>query len=285
MLAQETTERTFEPPPDTLEVCLEGRTFRVSSAVHGDFWRAMAAGRWEVDTLRLFDEFIDADTVVFDVGAWIGPTTLYAATMAAAVASFEPDPVAFEELRRNVELNRKEPWWERITMANKAVDVVSRTMRLGSQDGFGQSVSSALYCDAVECIEVETVAFDSLADDPRLTGRKAFVKVDIEGGEYELLLQPSRLLARPEAVLCLSLHPRILRRRKRADSSSLPWAIIGRRWSFVRTHWKLFQTLPFQYVYRLDGRPLVLWQQMVRAFVFGKFEREILATHQPRDAA
>lgn len=284
MLSQETTERSTIRPPDTIEVRLNGRSFQVSSGAHDDFWHAMAAGRWEGDTLRLFDSFVDGDTVVFDIGAWIGPTTLYGATLAAAVVSFEPDPIACEELGRNVNLNRAEARGERITVVNKAVGAVAGRMRLGSPEGLGRSVSSAFYGNEAESVEVDAIAFDSLADDPRLTGSKAFVKIDVEGGEYELLMQPARLLMLPETVLCLSLHPRILRRHMRMHSGMSPWAMVHRRWSFVKAHWKLIKTLPFQHFYRIDGRPLTLWRQMARAFVLGKFEREIVATHQPWNA-
>ena len=204
---------------------------------------------------RLFDEFIDGETVLFDVGAWMGPTTLFAAPAAAQVVCFEPDPVAFAELARNIDLNQDEPWAARVQAVNSAVGRDAGTMRIGSREGLGESVSSSLYAEEANSVEVDVVAFDTLADDPRLEGRKAFVKIDIEGGEYDLLLEPSRLLARPGSVLCLSLHPRILRRGERAKSGRTPWAMVRRRLDFVRRHRRMFEALPFQYYYTARRPP------------------------------
>lgn len=271
------------PAAEILEVRLNGRAFRVTSEVRPDFWRAMANGRWEVETLRIFDEFLDGETVFFDIGAWMGPTTLYAAPAAARVICFEPDPVAFAELSRNIGLNQNELWAERIQAVNSAVGVDAGTMRIGSREGLGESVSSALYADEANSVEVDVVAFDSLADDPRLDGRKVFVKIDVEGSEYDLLRHPSRLLARPESVLCLSLHPRILRRRERAASGHSPLAMIRRRLGFVKRHREIFAALPYQHYYAANGKPLHLGWQLCRAFFLGKFEREIVCTHQPWD--
>ena len=43
--------------------------------------------------------------IFIDIGAWIGPYTLIAASMGMKVYAFEPDKVAFQELKKNIELN------------------------------------------------------------------------------------------------------------------------------------------------------------------------------------
>lgn len=271
--------RSFHP--EIIESCRKGVTFRATSSVRPDFWRAMAHGNWERDTLRVFDDFVDENTLFYDIGAWMGPTTLYAAPAAGGVVSFEPDPVAFQELTRNVGLNSAEAWADEITLYNQAVGRSAGTMRIGSREGFGQSVSSALYHDAADSTEVEVVSIDSLADDPRLRHKRAFVKIDIEGGEYDLLQDRVRLLEREDSILYLSMHPRILRRRERADSRQTPMAMVRRRRAFLRRHHEVFASLPFRYYYSADGTPLNLRQQFAQALLLGKFQREIVCTHQP----
>jgi FkbM family methyltransferase len=267
--------------PRLVESCRKGRYFRASSVVRPQFWKRMQEGRWEKRTLKVFDSFIDAQTLVLDIGAWIGPTTLYAAPAAAGVICFEPDPVAYEELLANLHLNRDEDWARRVHPVNRAVGRTPGRLRIGSPEGLGQSVSSALYPDVAGSIEVDVMPLAELASDPRLDGHRLFIKIDIEGGEYDLLESPFPLLARPDTVLHLSLHPRILRRRERAASSAWPWAMLQRRLRFVKRHRDLLQRLPFRYYYTPEGRPLNCARELLQALIPGTFQREIVCTHQP----
>ena len=68
------------------------------------FWNAYAEG-WERDTLAAIAEFLPMGGVHLDIGAWIGPTLLFAAARAREAHGFEPDPAAYAKLRRNVALN------------------------------------------------------------------------------------------------------------------------------------------------------------------------------------
>jgi FkbM family methyltransferase len=56
--------------------------------------------------LPLVGEFIRPDSVVYDVGAYIGDHTAYYASRAALVVAFEPMPDAFEALEFNTKLYR-----------------------------------------------------------------------------------------------------------------------------------------------------------------------------------
>lgn len=56
--------------------------------------------------LPLVGEFIKPDSVVYDVGAYIGDHTAYYASRAALVVAFEPMPDAFEALEFNTKLYR-----------------------------------------------------------------------------------------------------------------------------------------------------------------------------------
>ena len=43
--------------------------------------------------------------IFIDIGAWIGPYTLVAAKLGMRVFAFEPDKIAFEVLKKNIQLN------------------------------------------------------------------------------------------------------------------------------------------------------------------------------------
>lgn len=265
-------------------VAIHGRHFHAASNVVPQFWEQMAAGTWEPATLKLLDRFVDAQTVFFDIGTWMGPTTMYAAQSAHQVYSFEPDPIAFNELTHNLQLNAESDWTGRIQTHNMAVARENGVLRLGVQDCLGKSTNSLLLGDQSEGVDVETIAFDALADFPGLDGRRIFVKMDIEGGEYDLLTQPSRLLARRECMLFLSLHPKMLLHRINAQATGGRAGWLARRRRFAQTCRQIVDTLPFRYYYTSSGRPLAMNLQLFRALALGRFKREIVGMHRPWDA-
>jgi FkbM family methyltransferase len=61
---------------------------------------------WEPYTFTVLHKYITKDTVMVDLGAWYGPTTLFGAQLAKRVFSLEPDPVAYTTLDMNVKLNQ-----------------------------------------------------------------------------------------------------------------------------------------------------------------------------------
>ena len=54
------------------------------------FWQRVAAGRWEAHTLNILQRFNSPDRTMLDIGAWIGPTTLFGAHFAREVLALEP---------------------------------------------------------------------------------------------------------------------------------------------------------------------------------------------------
>ncbi|NEX94380.1 FkbM family methyltransferase [Caulobacter sp. 17J65-9] len=165
-----------------------------------DFWRDAQAGRWEDATLR----FIDIATarpgsVLVDVGAWIGPISLYAAPRVEKVIALEPDPVAHQELAANIEANVKN-----VEVWNAAVDQAPGVLKLYAPEGFGGSVTSSI--GSGEPIEVKTVTFDDL--DAAAGASQAILKVDIEGHEFRVMDALIDFASRRRAPTHLSLHPR-----------------------------------------------------------------------------
>lgn len=132
--------------------------------------------------------------VVFDCGANVGAVTVPLAGTGATVHAFEPDPFAFEQLSRRVQ------GMENVTLHNAAVGVSAGSVRLMRAANFednpmGGSVKSTVIAGgrniderAEATIEVEMVALPDLIRDTAATaGEVAFLKLDIEGAELELL--------------------------------------------------------------------------------------------------
>lgn len=155
-----------------------------------EFWSLYEAGRWEPETKALLERVLAPGDLFVDVGAWIGPVTLWALEVGAQVCAIEPDPVACEELRRRVP-GDVEIW-------AGAVSTDGRPVHLETQYGWGDSMSRV----AAEGLEVESWTLPEILGDRR----PGLVKVDVEGYEDELLPAIAPWLAEREIPLAVSLH-------------------------------------------------------------------------------
>lgn len=186
-------------------VSVAGKEFAVhDSPRYTRFWEQVRAGSWEPDTFRVFCRYVTPDATVLDIGAWIGATTLYAAQLAKHVYAFEPDPVAHEQLRLNLEANAG---LTNVTLCNCGVSDSNEPMPFGTASSFGDSQSSVLFGGSdVSCVEaVHLGSFLKSHDVPD----PLFIKIDIEGYEYRVLPSILESLSHRDFVLYLSTHPQI----------------------------------------------------------------------------
>ncbi|MEM9989283.1 MAG: FkbM family methyltransferase [Pseudomonadota bacterium] len=191
------------------------------------FWKAAVSGRWETETIDYLTQHLRKETVVLDIGAWIGPVTLLCSRLAKNVVSFEPDPVAFSQLEKNVERN-----CHNVEITNAAVGKKEGILTLQSH-GLGNSMTSAVGVqgEGENIIQVKMISFSSLKKHIVETD-PLFVKIDIEGYEYEISDDILQLINRPHTKLLLSLHPRNLYHSLRENMSGLA----ARREAFQLTY-------------------------------------------------
>jgi predicted nicotinamide N-methyase len=69
------------------------------------FWDRVEAGAWEPGTLLALQPLLGPGVLFLDIGAWVGPLSLFAAGMGARVIAVEADPRAEVQLRRNLAAN------------------------------------------------------------------------------------------------------------------------------------------------------------------------------------
>jgi FkbM family methyltransferase len=175
---------------------------------HAAFWDRVEQGTWEPLTYAVFDRFLDGDHSCLDIGAWIGPTALYAACRARHCFAIEPDPLAFAQLRANVALNP--PLKPRMSLSSQCLAPACGPVRLGNKTSSGgDSMSSLLFADSAvgwqtQGVTIERFLAENAIDDC------SFIKMDIEGGEFDVLPAMAAYLAAQHPTLYLSLHPRFL---------------------------------------------------------------------------
>lgn len=163
---------------------------------HDWFWRQYADGIWEPSTFSIFDTFLDPERVFLDIGAWIGPTTLYAAPKAKQVYSFEPDAIAYRSLVQNLEFNKVKnvvPYPVAVSDSWKGIDFGTKTAQ-------GDSMSSVLWAkgdNQVPAVPLEALILDLMPN---------FIKIDIEGGEKTIFDRAILAMQELKPTIHLSLH-------------------------------------------------------------------------------
>lgn len=178
------------------------------------YWERVSAGDWEPQTFRIFHRFLDRSRACVDIGAWIGPTTLYAAHFCPRVHAVEPDPVARAELEANLAANpglakRVQVHALCITPEPGPRQLFAGGMYFGRDSRFGDSMSGISPAgdganqpsQAVMGVRLEDF-LEGLGGAPA-----GFIKMDVEGGEYELIPgRWRRLSAFGLPTACISFH-------------------------------------------------------------------------------
>jgi len=153
-----------------------------------NFWNDFEVN-FEPDTFKILSTLQWNDFYV-DVGAWIGPTVLWASLFTQNITAFEPDPIAWQYLLRNVDLNCDE-----VKLQNVAI---GREKDILFMNVTGDSNSKIINGEGWPVV---VAPLDALID------RADFIKIDTEGFEYEVLCGAERIITAFRPRLLVSMHP------------------------------------------------------------------------------
>ncbi|MDZ8109822.1 MAG: FkbM family methyltransferase [Nostoc sp. DedQUE12a] len=263
---------------NTLLIQKNGFNFKVVKSKYQDFWEKVNDEQWEPQTFKVFDRFISKDVTYIDVGTWIGPTLLYAAQLAKQAFGFEPDPVAYQEMLANVNLN---PKISNIKTYQALIGIESGEARLGSREEGGDSMSSVLFSDMKTSWLVKSMNLQEFVKKEGLQP-PLFIKVDIEGGEYSLIPTLAGFFKDYQPiVLYLSLHPEFL-----AMSTSSNNTVVGKlnKWiKLITAHINLAKSLgSFKFIYDIHGDRTSIWAGLLKALSSKNLvaENAIIATNE-----
>ena len=147
---------------------------------------------WAEGYLRGITTLLRPGDLAVDLGANMGVVTAELAATGADVVAFEPDPVTFAKLETRF------AGVANVTLVNAAVGVTAGTVRLMRGEGFaenpdGASVKSTILdggrgINAADSVEVALIDFPAwVRAQVAARGSIAFVKMDIEGSELDIL--------------------------------------------------------------------------------------------------
>ncbi len=175
-----------------------------------NFWGAYDNEQWELGTRDIIREYVTPGSTYVDVGAWIGPTVLWAAPLAGRVIAVEPDRVARDYLERNTaDLTNVEIIPVGIGPESGPVQMCPHTIGYGSGSSrlmvpkIGHGMNGVWDVGSVETVDGLTLPdlFDAYG-----ISDVSLLKMDIEGGEAEILEQVCPFLAERGIPLLVSLH-------------------------------------------------------------------------------
>jgi FkbM family methyltransferase len=202
--------------PKKMSINKHGKHFTVDSTKIRSykFWKGYVHEGWEDGTFKIFDKFLDKNHSYIDIGSYIGPTVLYGSQLTKHCFAIEPDPIAFQELKNNIELN--DNLKSHITLSKYCItDSVGVTKLFTSgrlKDGGGSG--STLFPDLDDGFvdqnkmnfwEVQTITMQKFIQSLSITDCN-FIKIDIEGAEFNLIPSMSDYIKNQKPTLLIEIH-------------------------------------------------------------------------------
>lgn len=149
--------------------------------------------QWENETFDVFDRYVKPNSIVIDIGAWIGPTVLYNSSLGADVIAVEADKGSLFCLKNNIHLNQFN-----VTVIEKAIYKDNMGVYFGENlfrdDGMNASTSQIVSESSnKQKYKTETITFSEIVNKYVSSNVSeedkpiSLIKVDIEGGEEHIL--------------------------------------------------------------------------------------------------
>jgi FkbM family methyltransferase len=190
---------------------------------------------------RIIDKAAKPGGTVIDVGANIGYNTVYAARrvgLTGRVVALEPARDNLAVLRRNVEENGLANVTIHAIAAGRTNEVRDLYLR-GEVSAVNSLFADSMYAAVTGTEQVRVVPLDDLIDvQPDL------VKIDVEGGELDVVAGMPRLMRHRAIQLIVEWHPR-LQEAAGFPPDALPRALIAEGFELhAASHTRLVRLLP-----------------------------------------
>lgn len=168
----------------------------VNDTPNAGFWNH---SDWEKDNYILLKEQAEKHDTIVQAGGWIGAFTLYCGKLYKNVYCLEPDPVAREELSRNIAVNDL----KNIHLGDMAFYNIKTSVLLGSDfSPLGQSGTSVM--QSANSFTAETTTLMDFYSSNKLP-KRTMLMLDIEGVEC-LMFEDKKFFKKYLPTINMSFH-------------------------------------------------------------------------------
>ena len=146
-----------------------------------NFWKDIYP-TWENEAFDIFDEYLKKDKQFLDIGAWIGPSSLYASRLSSYVVCIEADTIIAKNLQHNINTNFLDT---NIDIETSAIYCESSKMLFGPNSNSSTSQIKLTQTTDFDVL-TNTITLDEVIEKYKLNNL-SLIKVDIGGGEEYIL--------------------------------------------------------------------------------------------------
>src|SRR5215212_208552 len=155
--------------------------------------------------IEIIKRLVTKDDIVLDIGANIGFMTIQLAQQAKHVYAFEPAPDNYKQLQKNTK------HLDNVTRHRMAITdtIGDKVLSLCPLDPGMNRLYNSKWCEGGKRILVPATTIDILLleDNSRLTHKINFIKVDVEGYEYHVIMGMMNVLKRDHPTILMEFHP------------------------------------------------------------------------------
>jgi len=176
----------------------------VPDGMNDHFWSVYPG--WKPETFTVLDKFASTEKDILDIGCWIGPTVLYAASRYRHVWAIDADKVAIKSLINNIAANKFE---EKITVIPKVIYKNTGKVNFGTNlfipgAALGGSCSQ-IHEGLISGESINCLSFSDLIAQYNIDNL-SLIKVNIEGGEEFILEDLLKYSLEKRVPVYLSFH-------------------------------------------------------------------------------
>tara|TARA_Y100000389_G_scaffold78668_1_gene75453 strand:+ start:18078 stop:18842 length:765 start_codon:yes stop_codon:yes gene_type:complete len=201
-----------------MEVNKHNKTFKVFGNFSQLWFTKNRFDKWENNTFHILDEYANKNLSYIDIGAWIGPTVLYASPLYKNIICLEPDKIALRRLYNNIKVNN----FKNIRVIEKCLSNNNNPIQFGGNGTWGNSESTILVSNknygkwGGRWDEFDRTQYTKMTDS--ITIEKLFslenldptnvslIKMDIEGGELIVIPAIKNFLEKHKIPIYISIH-------------------------------------------------------------------------------
>ena len=186
----------FQDKKGTVEVNMGGINYKLDLNKLID--NKVFYGNWEPTITFMFKKIIKPGMVVLDVGANMGYYTLLSAKLmkgTGKIYAFEPTSGGFKRLKTNISLNNfNNIKIENIGLSNENKKIKAKIRHSWKLDGLVEPKED----------NINMMKLDDYLQKNKIN-KVNFIKIDVDGYEYEVLKGAEKTLKKDKPVLCLEM--------------------------------------------------------------------------------